>query len=83
MLSRIKELDGSRGVAVVLVMALHISKRAAYFTDHAVLETFTRITTVGWVGVDIFFTLSGFLITSILLKSKTDEHYFKNFVTTQ
>ncbi len=79
MLSRIKELDGLRGVAVVLVMALHIFKRAAYFTDHALLETFTTITTVGWVGVDIFFTLSGFLITSILLRSKTEEHYFRNF----
>lgn len=79
MLNRIKELDGLRGVAVVLVMALHIFKRAAYFTEHPVLLAFTKFTTVGWVGVDIFFTLSGFLITSILLKSKTEEHYFKNF----
>lgn len=77
--NRIKELDGLRGIAVVLVMALHLFKRAAYFTEHPTLEAFTVFTTVGWVGVDIFFTLSGFLITSILLKSKTDEHYFKNF----
>ncbi len=77
--NRIKELDGLRGIAVVLVMALHIFKRAAYFTEHPVLETFTQFTTIGWVGVDIFFTLSGYLITSILLKSKTGEHYFKNF----
>lgn len=77
--NRIKELDGLRGIAVVLVMALHLFSRAGYFTEHPVLETLTFITTVGWVGVDIFFTLSGFLITSILLKSKTDEHYFRNF----
>lgn len=77
--NRIKELDGLRGIAVVLVMALHLFKRAGYFTEHPVLETTIIFTTVGWVGVDIFFTLSGFLITSILLKSKTDEHYFKNF----
>lgn len=77
--SRIKELDGLRGLAVTLVMALHLFKRAAYFTEHPVLETFTKFTTVGWVGVDLFFTLSGFLITSILLKSKTGEHYFRNF----
>lgn len=77
--NRIKELDGLRGIAVVLVMALHVFKRAAYFTEHPVLETFTQFTTVGWVGVDIFFTLSGFLITSILLKSKADEYYFRNF----
>lgn len=77
--NRIKELDGLRGIAVVLVMALHIFKRAAYFTEHPVLETFTSFTSVGWVGVDIFFTLSGFLITSILLRAKDGPHYFKNF----
>ena len=77
--NRIRELDGLRGIAVVLVMALHLFKRAAYFTEHPVLLAFTKLTTVGWVGVDIFFTLSGFLITSILLKSKTGEHYFRNF----
>ena len=77
--NRVKELDGLRGIAVVLVMALHIFKRASYFTEHPVLLGITNITTVGWVGVDIFFTLSGFLITSILLKSKTGEHYFRNF----
>ncbi len=77
--NRVKELDGLRGIAVVLVMALHLFKRAGYFTEHPVLEGIITVSTVGWVGVDIFFTLSGFLITSILLKSKTDEHYFKNF----
>jgi peptidoglycan/LPS O-acetylase OafA/YrhL len=77
--NRVKELDGLRGIAVVLVMALHLFKRAGYFTEHPILEGFITFTTVGWVGVDIFFTLSGFLITSILLKSKTDQHYFKNF----
>lgn len=77
--NHVKELDGLRGIAVVLVMALHLFKRATYFTEHPILEAVTTFSTVGWVGVDIFFTLSGFLITSILLKSKTDEHYFKNF----
>jgi peptidoglycan/LPS O-acetylase OafA/YrhL len=77
--NRVKELDGLRGIAVVLVMALHLFKRAGYFTEHPVLEGITFVTTIGWVGVDIFFTLSGFLITSILLKSKTGEHYFRNF----
>ena len=79
MKKHIIELDGMRGIAVVLVMALHLFKRASYFTEHPVLLGFTKLTTVGWVGVDIFFTLSGFLITSILLKAKTGEHYFKNF----
>jgi peptidoglycan/LPS O-acetylase OafA/YrhL len=77
--NRIKELDGLRGVAVIIVMALHIFKRASYFTEHPVLLSITKSTTVGWVGVDIFFALSGFLITSILLRAKREEHYFRNF----
>jgi peptidoglycan/LPS O-acetylase OafA/YrhL len=77
--NRVREFDGLRGIAVVLVIAFHVFKRAAYFTEHPILTTISDITSVGWVGVDIFFTLSGYLITSILLKAKQGEHYFKNF----
>lgn len=76
---RIKELDGLRGLAVLLVMAVHAFKRASEFTRHPVLNLFTRFTSVGWVGVDIFFVLSGFLITSILLRTRERPDYFKNF----
>src|SRR5690349_18330232 len=76
---RAKELDSLRGIAIILVIAIHTFKRADYFTHHETLHFITNLSSIGWVGVDIFFTLSGFLITSILLRTKKENHYFRNF----
>jgi peptidoglycan/LPS O-acetylase OafA/YrhL len=65
----IPALDGLRGIAVLLVLAVH--------TDQP--HMFKPLLRDGWVGVDLFFVLSGFLITRILLKSRTSTHYFRNF----
>jgi peptidoglycan/LPS O-acetylase OafA/YrhL len=65
---RIKELDGLRGIAVLAVISQHyMSWLPAIRSDY------------GWLGVDLFFILSGFLITSILVELRDKEHYFKIF----
>jgi peptidoglycan/LPS O-acetylase OafA/YrhL len=54
-------LDGIRGIAVLLVLLYHAATPALILgTDHRLLPG-------GWVGVDVFFVLSGYLITRLLL----------------
>jgi peptidoglycan/LPS O-acetylase OafA/YrhL len=72
MQNRVPQLDGVRGIAILLVMFVNISEK--YPAIHL-----RRIFADGWMGVDLFFVLSGFLITGILLESKASGHYFKNF----
>jgi peptidoglycan/LPS O-acetylase OafA/YrhL len=67
---RITELDGLRGLAILLVIGCH------YEVFSRQLWTLPRF---GWIGVDIFFVLSGFLITSVLLKLKGQERAFTVF----
>ena len=66
----IVELDGLRGIAILLVM-LHRLWPAS--------SSFARVTEAGWIGVDLFFVISGFLITGILLETRDDPDYFRNF----
>lgn len=69
-------LDGLRGIAIILVMAFHLTIfRPACMVDHA----FVKLARYGWTGVDLFFVLSGFLITGILLEAKAAPNYFRNF----
>ncbi|MEZ0267096.1 MAG: acyltransferase family protein [Phycisphaerae bacterium] len=73
---RIPALDGVRGLAVLLVMAHHLF----VLTPATVAESLVHdLAHTGFWGVDLFFVLSGFLITGILFDSKGATHYFRNF----
>jgi peptidoglycan/LPS O-acetylase OafA/YrhL len=64
----IPALDGVRGIAILLVLY-----------QHFVPTVFPRMPAFGWTGVDLFFVLSGFLITGILYDAKGGKSFFKNF----
>lgn len=68
----IPELQGLRGLAVLGVVVYH---------NHLLLAgtPFFYAPKWGWAGVNLFFVLSGFLITSILLEARDKPHYFRNF----
>jgi len=70
-------LDGVRGVAILLVMFCHMN--ILDHTNGVTARTITSVLASGWCGVDLFFVLSGFLITRILLASKNEHSYFRNF----
>ena len=70
--SYIPELQGLRGLAVLSVVFYHCHPRLeGTWVHYASLW--------GWAGVNLFFVLSGFLITSILLEAREKPHYFRNF----
>jgi peptidoglycan/LPS O-acetylase OafA/YrhL len=77
MRSHIPELDGLRGIAILMVMLGHFWLGAR--PDDSAERMLYNVLQNGWIGVDLFFVLSGFLITGILLDAKGKDHYFRNF----
>ena len=76
---RIPVLDGIRGVAILLVLYTHLVAYAQ-FEDSLRLDHWVELSAAaGWIGVDVFFVLSGFLITGILFDSKGSGRYLIPF----
>ena len=72
-------LDGLRGIAILAVLLLHATAER-YLTLRIPLDAaIFHVTRVGWVGVDLFFVLSGFLITGILIDARGRPRYFRSF----
>jgi peptidoglycan/LPS O-acetylase OafA/YrhL len=69
-MSRIRELDGLRAIAILGVFLAHFTPAGWGIFDLLYL---------GWSGVDLFFAISGFLITSILIGLRGQDASFKIF----
>jgi peptidoglycan/LPS O-acetylase OafA/YrhL len=74
----IQALDGLRGFAVLLVLFHHLMWSNPH-TGNRLMDFFSSIRLSSYLGVNVFFVLSGYLITNILLNSVKREGYFKNF----
>ncbi len=76
---RLPALDGLRACAVLAVMAYHF----LHWGIPRPADTFELIlwkaTQGGWMGVNLFFVLSGFLITGLLIDREKEAHYYRNF----
>ncbi len=70
-------LDGVRGLAILLVLLFHfVANTTATNRWEAAVN---GVLSYGLLGVDLFFVLSGFLITGILYDSRHDPAYFRSF----
>jgi peptidoglycan/LPS O-acetylase OafA/YrhL len=76
---RIPELDGLRGLAILLVLVFHYITQEGVQPPGSVPALLQRMVIMGWTGVDLFFVLSGFLIGGILMDVRNSPSYFKTF----
>jgi len=76
---RIPQLDGLRGMAVLLVLLYHYVFLTSAAPRSGIVHYLQTAFRMGWAGVDLFFVLSGFLIGGILLNAKDSPRYFKTF----
>jgi len=85
--ARVPALDGLRGVAILLVLFFHFTNLGRLIlvaqrvggVQGALGILAWNAALSGWAGVDLFFVLSGYLITGILLQEKGRPRFFRRF----
>ena len=70
-------LDGVRAIAILMVIVYHALNGLPAATGSQ--NVFLNVVQQGWVGVDLFFVLSGFLITGILMDVRDPVHALRRF----
>src|ERR1700744_2827189 len=74
------ELNALRGIAALMVLFFHYML-STDSKSHPSLHLLYKVSVFGQTGVTLFFVLSGFLITRILLSTKHTKKYFAGFYT--
>lgn len=77
--AHVPELDGVRGMAILPVMALHFIASQIHGAQNGIERFAENITGYGMWGVDLFFVLSGYLITGLLADTRESPKYFSSF----
>ncbi len=77
--THVPELDGVRGVAIAAVMIMHFIAGLVGEPQNLFEKVAAAVTGYGMWGVDLFFVLSGYLITGILWDSRPSTRYFRVF----
>ena len=79
-LAHIRELDGIRGIAAIMVFFHHLCFTSIQPNDWGPgIRALYHLSSYGNTGVDLFFVLSGFLITSLLIQDRDSTAYYRNF----
>jgi peptidoglycan/LPS O-acetylase OafA/YrhL len=76
--SHLPALDGIRGLAILLVLADHLVSWKGH-SGRWIVDVLAEVHSFSWVGVNLFFALSGFLITGILVDTLGSQDFFKTF----
>jgi len=76
--AHIPALDGVRGTAILLVLFSHLFS-SNLTPGPKFLNLLSALRESSYIGVNLFFVLSGFLITGILLDTIDQLHFFKTF----